>query len=339
MSLPVFFHRLQLDHKPVYEWAMGERLAHPETTYRAETILQAIEAESGRFTVIEPTDIPRSLLTGVHHKDLLELYQRAREIPLGQNFYPSVFPKRADTRGRPDDIRQAGYFCLDSGTPLTSTTWDAAYWSAASAAAAAVAVESGKTKVAYALCRPPGHHASRDLFGGYCYFNNAAIIARRFRGHGRVAILDIDFHHGNGTQDIFYRDPSVLFISIHGEPKEYFPFFSGYAHETGAASGAGFTMNHPLPKGCDGQEYLRVLSTHVIPALKAFEPSLLILSAGFDTYLKDPIGAFALTTEDFNTVGGLLAGLDYPTVILQEGGYCVEELGLNVVSFLRAFKT
>ena len=162
MTLPIFFHRRQLDHKPVYEWAMGERLAHPETTYRAETILAAIEAESGKFTVFEPLEIPKKLLTNVHHRDLLELFSRAREIPQGQSFYPSVFPKRADIRGRPDDLRQAGYFCFDSGTPLTSTTWDAAYWSAASAEAAAIQVESGKSKFAYALCRPPGHHASRD---------------------------------------------------------------------------------------------------------------------------------------------------------------------------------
>ncbi len=338
MTLPVFFHRRQLEHKPVYEWAMGERLPHPETTYRAETILKAIEADASYFSVHEPIDIPKSLLTNVHHKDLLALFAHAKDMPLGQNFYPSVFPKRANLRGKPDDLRQSGYFCLDSGTPLTSTTWDAAYWSAASANAAAKHVESGKAKAAYALCRPPGHHASRDLFGGYCYFNNAAIIAKRISKRGRVAILDIDFHHGNGTQDIFYRDPSVLFISIHGDPKDYYPFFSGYSHESGAGAGTGFTINHPLPKGCDGKEYLKVLREKVIPALRAFDPSLLVISAGFDTFEKDPIGGFKLTTEDFNTIGGELSRLGYPSVILQEGGYCVEELGWNVAAFLRAFK-
>ncbi len=337
MSLPIFFHRRQLDHKPVYEWAMGERLAHPETTYRAENILRAIEAEPTLFSVREPRELPRSLLTTVHDRNLIELFQKAREIPDGQSFYPSVFPKRHDVRGRPENLRQAGYYSFDSGTPLTSTTWEAALWSASSAHETSLLVESGDSLFAYALCRPPGHHASRDLFGGYCYFNNAAIIAKRLKKKGRVAILDIDFHHGNGTQDVFYRDPSVLFLSIHGDPNDYYPFFSGYAHETGAGAGAGFTLNLPLPKGCDGQEYLKQLRTRILPALHAFDPKTLIVSAGFDAYYKDPIGAFALTTEDFNVIGAEIAALRLPTVILQEGGYCVEELGLNVTAFLKAF--
>lgn len=336
-QMPVFFHSRQLAHKPVYEWAMGERLEHPETTYRAENIYNALSADSSAFVIREPQPISEAVLKRAHNPRLITLFQKAREIQEGTTFYPSVFPKRHQTRANPADVHQAGYFCYDSGTPLNSTTWEAAAWSASCANDAAKLVESGQATASYALCRPPGHHASRDLFGGYCYFNNAAIIAKRARAKCRVAILDIDFHHGNGTQDIFYRDNQVLFLSIHGDPKDFYPFFSGYAHEEGSGRGKGFTLNLPIPRGCDGQEYLKLLSRKILPTIRAFDPGMLILSAGFDTYEKDPIGAFALKTRDFHVVGELLGKLGLPTVILQEGGYCVNELGLNVATFLRGF--
>lgn len=336
-KLPVFFDSRQLSHKPLYEWAMGEKLPHPETTHRAETILAALERDAGRFEVLEPGETPMPWIRKVHDSALLKLYEKAREIPPGESFYPSVFPKRAETRTLVGELKQAGYYCLDSGTPLTSTTWSAACLSAACAFNAATLIESGKERAAYALCRPPGHHATRDLFGGYCYFNNAAIIAKRFKEKGRVAILDIDFHHGNGTQQIFYRDDSVFFVSIHGDPKDFYPYFSGRADEIGEGRGKEFNLNIPLPRGCDGQEYLRQIRNRVLPAIRAFHPQLLILSAGFDTYREDPIGAFTLETGDFAELGETLSGLGLPTVILQEGGYCVEKLGVNVSAFLRAF--
>jgi acetoin utilization deacetylase AcuC-like enzyme len=338
MKFPIFFDRRQLAHKPIYEWAMGEKLDHPETTHRAETILAAIEAEPELFRVVSPQVISTDLIRRVHVGELLALYEKAeREIPVGTSFYPSVFPKRRETRADLSDIRQAGYFCFDSGTPLTSSTWLAARLSASCAHDAANYVESGQGKIAYALCRPPGHHASYDLFGGYCYFNNAAIIAKRVREKCRVVILDIDFHHGNGTQDIFYHDDQVLFISIHGDPNEFYPFFSGHANEEGDGTGKGFTHNIPLPRGCDAQEYMKQLTTKVIPMIQAYQPGLLIISAGFDTYREDPIGAFTLDTPDYFEMSDKLAKLDIPTIILQEGGYCVEKLGVNVTTFLKGF--
>jgi acetoin utilization deacetylase AcuC-like enzyme len=155
----------------------------------------------------------------------------------------------------------------------------------------------------------------------------------------RVAILDIDFHHGNGTQDIFYRDDRVFFVSLHGDPKEYYPFFSGYESEKGEGRGKGFNLNIPLPKGCDGPEFLHQIRSKAIPAIQAFNPGLLIISAGFDTYREDPVGAFTLDTEDYSELGETLGKLHLPSIILQEGGYHIETLGLNVTTFLRSFKS
>jgi len=339
MSAPpvtVFFHPRQLDHRPVYEWAFGDKLAHPETSGRAENILGALNAEPTGFTVRTPTEIPEALLRTVHDPRLSTVYRSAcSSVEAGATYYPSVFPKRHQNKPDPTNLNQSGFFCFDSGTPLTSLTWEAAAWSAASALEAARIVQKGEARVAYSLSRPPGHHASRDLFGGYCYFNNAAVAATRFEGRGKLAILDIDFHHGNGTQAMFYRDPNVLFISIHGDPATFYPYFSGYASERGAGEGEGFTMNLPLPTGTDGQEYVGVLERVVIPALRTFNPAALIVSAGFDTYRDDPIGRFTLDTDDFARVGSVLGRLALPTVVVQEGGYRVDALGRNVVSFLR----
>lgn len=184
---------------------------------------------------------------------------------------------------------------------------------------------------------PPGHHASRDTYGGYCYFNNAGIAAKLLRKHGRVAIVDIDFHHGNGTQEIFYNDDRVLTISVHGDPRHHFPYFCGFPSETGSGKGEGYNLNHILEDGTKVNSYLRLLKDSVLPVLKRYEPSFLILAVGFDTYHLDPIGKFALETPDYNRIAKLFQNLSYPTVILQEGGYYTKDLGKNVVSFLKGF--
>lgn len=334
--IPVYFHPRQLDHKPLYEWAFGEKLSHPETTTRAENILAALATDPESFMVRAPPRLAPSLLGTTHDPRLIELYRAAMKIEEGKTFYPSVFPKRRETEPDPSDIKQAGYFCLDSGTPLTSVTWDVAVWSAGCAVEAARAVKAGAS-LSYALCRPPGHHASRDLFGGYCYFNNAALAAGELPG--RVAILDIDFHHGNGTQELFWRDPRVLFISIHGDPREFYPYFSGFASERGDGNGSGSTINLPLPRGCDAQEYLRVLEDEVITELKAFGPDVIVLSAGLDTFVRDPIGAFTLDTADFRRLGERIGAFGKPVVAIQEGGYCTDALGANVVALLHGLRS
>lgn len=332
---PVFFHAEQLAFKPRYEWAFGQRIDHPETTARAESILTALQGDAALFELREPARAPRAALRRIHAYELLTLYNTARELE--DDYYPTVFPKRKQGRGDAKNIHQAGAFCFDAGTPLNSMTWTAAAWSAACAMQAAEAVAEG-SRLAYALSRPPGHHATRDLFGGYCYFNNAALAADRFRKRGRVAVLDIDFHHGNGTQSIFYRDPRVLVINVHGDPREFFPYFAGYEDETGAGAGVGFNLNLPLPRGTDGQEYLAVLDRHVIPALRNYGPDVLVLSAGLDAYEKDPIGRFTLTTRDFYAIGERLGATGLPIVAVQEGGYHTPDLGANAHALLSGLR-
>lgn len=335
-NLRVYFHFDQLLHKPVHEWAFGEKIAHPETTTRAENILYALES-SGRYEMVVPTELTLKELKETHDRDLLTLYKSAETQVEGGTFYPSVFPKRNQTVGNPKDVKHAGFYCFDSGTPLTNYTWLAAKWSASCAVTAAEWVASGKGTESYSLCRPPGHHATRDLFGGYCYFNNAALAAKRLRKNGKVVILDIDFHHGNGTQSIFYKDPKVLFISIHGDPKEFFPYYWGHTNEKGSGPGLGFNHNITIASGCDGQEYMKVLLAKVIPMIKSFDPSSLVISAGFDTYKNDPIGKFTLESNDYFDMAEILAKLQLPTVIVQEGGYCTDMLGTNVDLFLSGF--
>lgn len=335
-KVPVYFHPRQLEHKPLYEWAFGDKLEHPETTTRAANILAALESEPQSFEVRTPSPSSPSELTRLHDARMIALYRAATRLEPDKTFYPSVFPKRRETEPDPTDIKQAGYFCFDSGTPLTHMTWEAAAWSATCALSAAEAVRGG-AHLAYALSRPPGHHASRDLFGGYCYLNNAALAAETMGG--RTVILDIDFHHGNGTQELYWSSPEVLFISIHGDPREFYPYFSGWATERGGGAAVGSTINLPLPKGTDGAEYFRVLARDVIPEIIAFAPQSLILSAGFDTYELDPIGAFALKTPDFTELGERLGRLKLPTVVVQEGGYCTEALGHNVAALLHGLQS
>jgi len=336
--IPVFFNEVQLEFKPLYEWAFGEKIAHPETTARAESILAALQGDPECFEFREPSEVPLAGIRQIHDYNLLTLYNTARDLPEDVTFYPSVFPKRTQAHGDPKNIQHAGSFCFDSGTPLNSNTWDAATWSAACAKDAAAILRSGEVSLTYSLSRPPGHHATRDLFGGYCYFNNAAIAAKHLRRVGRVVILDIDFHHGNGTQQIFYEDAKVLVISIHGDPREFYPFFSGHPEETGAAGGKGFNMNIPLPRGCSGKKYLSVLKRHVIPSIKHFDPAFLVVSAGLDTYVKDPVGDFTLDTDDFHTVGEVIGRMQLPTAVVQEGGYYTPHLGRNARSLLHGFR-
>lgn len=336
-SMPVFFHLDQLNHRPVYEWAFGEKLAHPETNSRAANILGALEKEGSKYELITPQYIPMQLLKETHDQTLITLYKSAEKKLIEETFYPSVFPKRNRTVGDPNNLHHAGYFCFDSGTPLTHYTHMAATLSAACAVNAAKVIEQGKTTEAYALCRPPGHHASRDLFGGYCYFNNAALAAKELKKNGKVLILDIDFHHGNGTQSIFYEDPNVFFVSIHGDPTEFYPYFWGHSSEKGFGPGKNFNLNIPLPAGCDGLTYISTLINKVFPIIQSYAPASLIISAGFDTYKDDPIGKFNLESQDYFQIGALISKLKLPTLIVQEGGYCTDKLGLNVELFLSGF--
>jgi len=244
---------------------------------------------------------------------------------------PRMVPPR-DIDGR------IGYYCLASETSISGGTWEAAYAAAQVALTGARRVQDG-AKAAFSLCRPPGHHAAQDMFGGYCFLNNAAIAAQALRdgGAARVAVLDVDFHHGNGTQAIFYDRADVLFLSLHGDPMDAFPYFLGGADETGEGAGTGFNANYPLPPGCGYPQWAEALD-HALGRVADFGADALVVSLGVDTFERDPISFFKLTSDDFSHYGARLAGAGLPTLFVMEGGYAVAEIGVNTVNVLEGFE-
>jgi len=254
---------------------------------------------------------------------------------------PSVWPVRgfrADVL--PDNFAaRMGLFSFDAGTPLTAGTWAAARAGARCAVLAAGAVAEGSAPSAFALSRPPGHHAGVDFFGGYCFLNNAALAAQTLRDRGaeRVAVLDIDYHHGNGTQSLFYERGDVLTVSIHGDPRSEYPFYLGHADERGAGAGAGANLNLPLPRGTGFDAWHTALGL-ALDRVRSFGTQALVVSLGVDTYEGDPISGFRLRSADYETIGGTIAALRLPTVFVFEGGYAVDEVGVNVVNVLEGFE-
>ena len=332
------FDDRQLIHAPARELHNGGWTDYQETPARALSII------NGVGTLSAATDWGLAPLQAVHDDDYLAFLRAAysdwkaagREGDAIGYVWPVVGRRPLDlTR---IDAR-LGRFSYDSGTPIAEHSWESAYWSAQTALTALDYLLSGKRKAAFALCRPPGHHAGRDYLGGYCYLNNAAIAAReaQSRGAGRVAILDIDYHHGNGTQDIFYEDADILFVSIHADPATDYPFYWGHADERGLGAGKGTTLNIPLPRGTDMTGYNQALN-EALSAISDWNAGCLILSFGADTYAGDPISHFALQREDFADIGRRIASLDLPTLIVMEGGYATDDLGKNVAAFLAAFE-
>jgi acetoin utilization deacetylase AcuC-like enzyme len=226
---------------------------------------------------------------------------------------------------------------MDLSACIVEATYKAALASANCALSAAKAVAEENELTAFGLCRPPGHHAGRDFAAGYCFINNSAVAAHWLSQKGKVAVLDIDYHAGNGTQDIFYERADVLTISLHGDPNFEYPHFAGYADETGAGAGLGFHRNFPLPKGTDNQRYLSALG-EALQLIRDFAPKYLVVPTGMDTFDSDPLGQFKLTRECYGEIGGRIAALNLPTVIIMEGGYANADLGLNIVSLLEKFK-
>lgn len=225
----------------------------------------------------------------------------------------------------------AGYYCIDTFTPLGKNAYDAAR-AAVDVALTAASLVRGGTHTAYALCRPPSHHAERRVFGGFCYLNNAAIAAHFLSWEGRVAVLDIDFHHGNGTQDIFYQRADVLTLSLHGHPNFAYPYFSGFADELGEGEGKGFNRNYPLPEETDERLYLASLD-RAIKRLRTFAPTYLVVSLGLDTMKGDPTGTFSLRAQSMYEIGLRIGGLSWPTLIVQEGGYNLLNIRRGAAAF------
>ncbi|MBF2074153.1 MAG: histone deacetylase family protein [Synechococcales cyanobacterium C42_A2020_086] len=230
------------------------------------------------------------------------------------------------------------YYSFDAGTPIMAGTWHAATAAARVALTAQQLITDGAA-AAFGLCRPPGHHAARDFYGGYCFLNNAAIAAQAFRdaGAARVAILDVDYHHGNGTQAIFYDRSDVLFVSIHGHPKQEYPYFLGYEDERGSGAGEGYTYNYPLLWGTDWGMYEEAL-TDALQHIQRYAPDVMVISLGVDTFEKDPISKFRLRGADYHRMGAAIARLGIPTLFVMEGGYAVEEIGVNAVNVLLGFE-
>ncbi len=303
-----------------------------ERPVRVERILQQVRSLAG-VEIADVSEHGEEAITAVHDPDFVR-YLRDVSVKLaeGQAVYPYVFPIRHRARKPVDDEVQAGYYCIDTFTPLTHNAYIAARAAVDCALTAAELVRKGE-QIAYAVCRPPGHHAESAVYGGFCYFNNASIAANVLSAEGKVAVLDIDFHHGNGTQEIFYERSDVLTISIHGDPSYAYPYFAGFADERGEGAGEGFNHNFPLGENIADDEYMSILE-QALEHVEAFAPRYLVLSVGLDIAKGDPTGAWAITTEGFERIGGAIAGLGLPMLVVQEGGYDTRVIGRNARSFL-----
>jgi len=302
-----------------------------EAPIRIRAILGTLE-NSGMFERLPAKDFGESHITAVHDPGFVRYVTRVcKGVPEEKSVYPYVFPIRNAARPPVDLSMQAGYYCIDTFTPLNEAAYLAARESVDCAMTAAGRIVAGE-RFAYALVRPPGHHAEHQVYGGFCYFNNAAIAAHHLSGFGRVAMLDVDYHHGNGQQDIFYRRADVLTVSIHGHPRFAYPYFSGYEEETGADDGEGANLNIPLPETIKSERYQKALE-QALTRIERFRPDYLVLCLGFDTARGDPTGSWALTAGEFEQNARLIRSLRVPTLVVQEGGYRTRTLGTNSLRF------
>lgn len=332
-----------LGHAPTYELTWGQFLPYHETPERAEIVLARVK-DVGLGAVAGPDDFGLAPLAKVHSAPFLAFLEGAWDdwaaaTGGGADALPEAFPVRGLRQIEPAAVfGRLGYYAIDAAAPITAGTWAAARAAANVALSARRRVAAG-ARGAFALCRPPGHHAAADTIGGYCYLNNAAIAAQAFRdaGASRVALLDIDYHAGNGSQSIFYERGDVLFASLHADPRQEYPYFLGYADETGAGPGAGANLNYPLPHGTAWPAYREALAA-ALAQIADFGPDALVVSLGVDTFKADPISKFALESGHYPRIGEMIAGLGRPSLFVMEGGYAVEEIGVNAVGVLTGFE-
>ena len=325
------------------ELAGGQLVTPFECHQRADYVVAAIKSQQ-LGQIVPPTQWPRQYVESIHDPGYLTfldtVWQRWVNAGNQGEAIPNVWPSRSMPSQRiPRHIEgQLGYYSLAGETSISDGTAEAAWVSAKVALSAAELLNQGENS-AFALCRPPGHHASNDQYGGYCFINNAAIAAQKLRYDGakKVAILDVDFHHGNGTQDIFYQRDDVLFCSIHGDPMVAFPYFLGFSDETGEGPGEGFNLNIPLPRGTPYSIWRAALCRAVTNIL-SYGADAIVVSLGVDTFENDPISFFKLKSDDFIDMGQTIATMGLPTVFIMEGGYAVEEIGTNTVNVLKGFE-
>jgi len=332
-------------HDVRLEISSGDARSPYETPARARAVVDAIKT-SGLGDILEPQDHTLEPLFAVHTQPYIEFLQTAWSLwveECGPEFdaIPYCFPHRGLRQVEPRNIEgKLGYYSFDLSAAIGRGTWQAVRAAANTVLTAADMVIGGE-RVVFALCRPPGHHAGKDVMGGYCYINNAAVAAQSFRdrGFGRVAILDVDYHHGNGTQSIFYDRGDVLFTSIHGDPEDEYPHFSGYASETGEGQGADCNINYPLPLNSTNWAVYSGVLTKALGQIGKFGAEALIVSLGLDTFEGDPISQFKLCTRDYLQMGNMIAAANLPTLLVLEGGYDMDELGTNVVTVLEGFES
>lgn len=341
-----FFNHKHVLHQGRQEMFRGQMVPCFELAARADHVLSEVTGR-GLGSVLSPPPFQDTALERIHAPGYLDFLRSAWDdwvaldpTNVDRDALPSVWPNHALRKDRaPDNFAaRMGLYAFDTGSPLTCGTWVAAREGAGCALAAAQTVADG-ARAAFALSRPPGHHAGADFFGGYCFLNNAALAAQALRDQGleRVAVLDIDYHHGNGTQAIFYERPDVLVTSIHGDPRTEYPFFLGHSDEIGSGAGAGYNFNLPLPRGT-GFDVWRDALRFALRRVADFQPLALVVSLGLDTFEADPISGFRLKSYDYFTVGGDIARAGLPTVFVFEGGYAVAQLGVNAVNVLEGFE-
>lgn len=334
--MDAFFSERQSRHAPALELQNGAFVPHAESEARVEAIKSAL-------TRLDPSsDFGLDPILRVHDKGYVAFLQRAHAdwVAAGRpgDAFPYVFPIKGR---RPLQLTridaELGQYAYDCGTPVAEGTWDAVYWNAQTALSGLDAV-LGDGRHAFAFCRPPGHHAGRDYMGGYSYLNNVAIAAEQAltQGATSVAVLDVDYHHGNGTQDIFYERGDVLTISLHADPVTDYPFYWGHEDETGTGLGRGANINLAMPRGTVWSEY-RMRLESALERVLAFKPDLLIVPFGADTYAGDPISFFEIETANYTDMSALISKTGLPTLICMEGGYAIEALGANVGAFLDGF--
>lgn len=329
-----------ISHDPQFFVVRGVVKRTTEQPERANRLLSGLAA--GRHALVEPTTFGQGPRLRVHSPEYLRFLAEAWAEwttlgDAGTEMIANIHPQRHAATYPTHVVGKLGWHTIDTACPIGPGTWDAACAATDVAASAAQLVLDGED-TAYALCRPPGHHAYRDQASGFCFLNNSAVAAAHLRlKHERVVVLDVDVHHGNGTQGIFYESPDVLTISIHADPAQFYPFVWGYAHERGAGPGLGANLNVPLPLGTSDDGYMRALGI-AEKSITAFAPGALVVALGLDASEHDPLAGLAVTTEGFRNIGAAIARIGVPTVFVQEGGYLSDLLGTNLNSVLAGFE-
>ena len=331
-----FFDDRQWLHDPKHFMAHGAISENPEKSQRIEALHKGALDAGCRFQ--KSQDFGLGPIAAIHSPRYLtflrNIYRRWQYMETaGEEVIPNIHPVNRIESYPKSTTGQAGFHQADTACPIGKHTWEAAYWSAQSALGLADHMLSG-AKSGYALCRPPGHHAFGEMAGGFCFMNNSAIATQQLRQAGkRVAILDIDVHHGNGTQGIFYDCDDVLTVSLHADPQRFYPFFWGHSHERGSGRGSGFNLNIPLARHTPDASYLEALKV-ALEHIDIFGTDIIVVALGLDASIDDPFEGLAITTEGFQRIAKAISEIGRPVALVQEGGYLSDELGRNLSSFL-----